>query len=428
LQRIVMGAVRAAAEKRNVPVVDLILKTTRAMGRKATLLAVCPNSEAVTRAAVLCAKEADSPMLYAATLNQVDLVGGYTGWTPADLMRMVRGFAVDFGFQGDLVVCSDHCGPFCKDVQTIQKWPIDPAMWGIAASLVACMQAGYDLLHVDPTIDKTLPKGESIRIETVIDRTLTLIAVVERFRRFAGRPAISYEVGTEEVHGGLADVSTFHKFISGLRDGLKSLGLSDVWPVFIVGKVGTDLDTAEFDPKMAGDLVAIAEKYGSFIKGHYTDNCSNLEDYPRAGMGGANVGPEFTMAEYGALMALLDDEARLVKAGKAKPSGFKQALTQAVVDSARWKKWLHADEQGKGFDDLASDRREWLTQTGCRYIWTAPRVLETRKALYENLSPNGIDAESRVLRAIVDVMMNYVDKFNLRGLQTALERQLGATA
>ena len=419
-----MGAIRTAAEKRNVPVVDLILRTTRSMGRKATLLAVCPNSEAVTKAAVLCAKEADAPMLYAATLNQVDLDGGYTGWTPGDLMRMVDGFAKGFDFHGDVAVCSDHCGPYCKDVQTMQKWPIEPAMWGIAASLVACMQAGYDLLHIDPTIDKTLPKGESIKIETVVERTLALIAAVERFRRFAGRPAISYEVGTEEVHGGLADMSTFHKFINGLKDGLKALGLADVWPIFIVGKVGTNLDTTEFDPKVAGELVPIAAKYGSFIKGHYTDNCTNLQDYPRTGMGGANVGPEFTMAEYAALMGLLDEEARLVKAGKGKPSGFKEALTQAVVDGGRWKKWLHADEQGKPFSGLAADRREWLTETGCRYIWTAPSVLAARKVLYDNLARNGVDAEARVLRAIVDVMMNYIDKFNLRGLQSALEKEL----
>lgn len=39
----------------------------------------------------------------------------------------------------------------------------------------------------------------------VVERTVELIAHVERFRRAKGLPAISYEVGTEEVHGGLAD-------------------------------------------------------------------------------------------------------------------------------------------------------------------------------------------------------------------------------
>jgi len=421
-----MGAIRKYAEKNNVPVVDVMLKAIKRMGRKSTLLAVCPNSEAVTKAAILAAHEHDAPMLYAATLNQVDLDGGYTGWTPNDLMKIVDGFVTEYGYKGDVAVCSDHCGPYCKDVHSIEKWPVNAAMWGVSASVVACMQAGYDLLHIDPTIDKTLPKGESIKIETVIERTLALIAAVERFRRSGGYTHIGYEVGTEEVHGGLADVATFQKFIDGLKSGLAVLGYSDVWPIFIVGKVGTDLDTTEFDPKVAETLVDIAAKSASFIKGHYTDNCTNLEAYPASGMGGANVGPEFTMAEYSALMELLAEEAKLVKAGKAKPSGFKESLTQAVVDSGRWKKWLHADEQGKGFRQLAADRQDWLTQTGCRYIWTAPGVVASRKVLYGNLVSNGIEGEPRVVRAIADVIARYIDKFNLGGLQSDIAKALKA--
>ena len=49
-----------------------------------TLLSVCPNSEAVARGALLAAQRADAPMMFAATLNQVDVAGGYTGWAPSD--------------------------------------------------------------------------------------------------------------------------------------------------------------------------------------------------------------------------------------------------------------------------------------------------------------------------------------------------------
>ena len=48
-------------------------------GRPITLLAVCPNSEAVLEAAVKVAAANNMPMLFAATLNQVDRDGGYTG-------------------------------------------------------------------------------------------------------------------------------------------------------------------------------------------------------------------------------------------------------------------------------------------------------------------------------------------------------------
>jgi tagatose-1,6-bisphosphate aldolase non-catalytic subunit AgaZ/GatZ len=337
---------------------------------------------------------------------------------------MVRRESASIGFKGDVAPCSDHCGPYCKDVHTIEKWPVGPAMWGVSASLVACMQAGYDLLHIDPTIDKTLPPGQSISIETVTERTLVLIAAVERFRRSGGYPRIGYEVGTEEVHGGLADVSTFRKFLDGLKDGLSRLGLPEVWPVFVVGKVGTDLDTCEFDPQTAARLVNIAAEYGSFIKGHYTDNCTNLEAYPASGMGGANVGPEFTMAEYEELMALAEEEKALASAGKVRESQFRETLITAVVDSGRWKKWLHADEADKDFFALNPQRQDWLTQTGCRYIWTVPSVVAARRTLYSNLAEHGVDADKRVVRAVVAVIENYIGKFNLHGLATDMAKFL----
>lgn len=97
------------------------------------------------------------------------------------------------------------------------------------------------MLHVDPTVDHTLPIGQHIAIDTVIERSVQLIAHAEAFRRNGGLPTLSHEVGTEEVHGGLGDESTFAQFLAELRAGLASYGLSDIWPCFVVGKVGTDL-------------------------------------------------------------------------------------------------------------------------------------------------------------------------------------------
>ena len=85
----------------NRPVMDRLLAEVRrlhAAGRPwATLLAICPNSEAVLRAAVLAAVQARAPLLLATTLNQVDLDRGYTGWTPEDLVRLCREFAQTYG-------------------------------------------------------------------------------------------------------------------------------------------------------------------------------------------------------------------------------------------------------------------------------------------------------------------------------------------
>lgn len=371
------------------------------------LLAVCPNSEAVTRAAVEAAKEADAPLLFAATLNQVDIDGGYTGWTPQELVDLARAEAGRVGFEGPVAVCLDHGGPWLKDRHTTEDLSYDETMAAVKQSLEACIDAGYALLHIDPTVDRTLPPGEPIPIDLVVDRTLEMIAHAEAYRRERGRPPISYEVGTEEVHGGLADLDNFDRFLAGLDSGLRAQGLEDAWPCFVVGKVGTDLHTDYFEPGVARRLTERVRPYGALIKGHYTDYVANPEDYPRSGMGGANVGPEFTEEEYKALMDLVALERKV-----GREAGLEEALRDAVVESGRWKKWLQEDETGRDFDALSEARQQWLIRTGSRYIWTAPGVVEARRRLYHNL--RGVrDGDAFVRWRIRIAIVKYYHAYNL---------------
>ena len=80
------------------------------------------------------------------------------------------------------------------------------------------------LLHVDPTVDIFLKPGEVISIEVVASSTVEIIDHIENFRKKNNLPPVSYEVGTEEVHGGLADEKTFDTFLSLLKKGLKEKG------------------------------------------------------------------------------------------------------------------------------------------------------------------------------------------------------------
>jgi len=320
----------------------------------------------------------------------------------------------------------DHGGPWLKDVQTREKWPLERAMEGVKESLAACLDAGYDLLHVDPTVDRTLPKDQPMPIELVVERTLELIEFAESHRRAGGLPPVSYEVGTEEVHGGLADLSVFRRFLDGLKEGLRARGLEDVWPCVVVGKVGTDLHTTEFDPAVARELVGVAAEYGSVIKGHYTDSVSNPEAYPEAGMGGANVGPEFTEAEYEALERLSQCEEGLASEGKVRgTSRMMEALREAVVASGRWEKWRLAEEEGKGFDELSAERQGWLVRTGCRYVWAKPEVAGARRRLYASMTDAGEQGEDVVLGAIADAMHAYYRAFGLGGTLGRIDEQLG---
>ena len=416
---------RARAASEGMPLMDYILMRIRDLesrtGIKRTIFAACPNSFSVISAALKSAKRCNAPIMFAATLNQVDIDGGYTGLTPSEFVTTIRQNAYNLNVTLPIIIAIDHGGPWLKDIHRSEGWQYSKTMSAVKKSFEAAIMAGYDLIHVDPTIDITLSGNSHISIDVVAQRTIELIIYAEEFRIKNSIPRISYEVGTEEVHGGLADLEVFKHFLELLKTGLRQKGFSDVWPCFVVGKVGTDLHTTTFDPGVAKQLTEIARGYGSLIKGHYSDNVTNPEAYPESGMGAANIGPEFTEMEYDGLIELESIQQSLFKSGKVtKNAPIKDKLWDSVIRSGRWRKWLHKDENPDDFYANSPERQEWLIKTGCRYIWEDPEVVSTRIRLYQNLSSQGIDPVSIVESYIERAMDRYFYKFNLIGLNAHL--------
>ncbi len=404
--------------KKHKPTVELIIDTIKneykRTGINRTIFAACPNSESVIKAAIRSAKRNNAPVKFAATLNQVDTDRGYTGMTQEEFVKLIKQECKKNNYTGFAMTAIDHGGPWLKDKDKLAGLSYEETMKNVKQSMIAALKAGYDLLHVDPTIDISLKKGEIISIETVASRTAEIIEYVEEYRIKNNYPKISYEVGTEEVHGGLADMKTFRNFFELLKKEFSARKVKDTWPIFVVAKVGTDLHTTEFDPEVAKQVVNVAKDYNSVIKGHYSDNVINPEEYPATGIGGANVGPEFTENEYDGLMEVVEIENNLFKENKMPfKSNFKNTLWEAVIKSERWKKWLFKEELNKDFYSLKKDRQLWLIKTGCRYIWANPEVFSARVKLYANLNNNGVDAENIVLSRIERNMDKYFYKFNL---------------
>jgi D-tagatose-1,6-bisphosphate aldolase subunit GatZ/KbaZ len=417
--------IRNKAATLKIPLMDYILlrneELSKLDGINRTIFAACPNSISVMKAALRAAKRWNSPVKFAATLNQVDTDRGYTNLNQKEFVNTIRLEAERLNLKVPVIIAVDHGGPWLKDLHSIEKWSFEQSLAAVKKSFEASVEAGYDLIHVDPTVDITLSDGESISIEVVAERTLDLIEHTESFRRSGGYGRISYEVGTEEVHGGLADMNTFRKFLDLLKFGLAERGLKEVWPCLVVGKVGTDLHTTTFDPETASQLTKVAREYGSVIKGHYTDGVSNPEAYPLSGMGAANIGPEFTITEYKGLIELEKLEKQYFNEGRiARFSDIGLTLQKAVVQSGRWKKWLQPGEHAENFENISLERQQWLISTGCRYIWQNAEVIAARAHLYYNLESHGILAEEIVLSNIECAMDKYFAAFNLKNLNDLL--------
>lgn len=360
-----------------------------------TLLAVCPTSDAVLRGALQAAGLARAPLLIAATRNQVDVDGGYTGWTPQALVARIRAICAHLPHAPPVTVCVDHGGPWCKDAEHEAGVSWADAEAATQASIQAALDAGYRYVHIDATND---PHGDSPpRVADMVDRTRALLMWTETYRRAQGMPGITYEVGVEEVAPpAVADPE------ARLGTFLRELGAAlpdDVAPTFAVGDVGTVFGTGRFDAAHARQVVAQVREQGMLVKAHYSDFVDALDAYPRCGIGGANIGPGLSAVEYESLCEL----EQLAESIGATPT-WHDALRTALVESERWRKWV--DHDGP-FEALDATTQATLLKTGSRYVWTHPSVEAARATLYEQVGRYR-DADAFVVwrqrRAVMDML------------------------
>jgi tagatose-1,6-bisphosphate aldolase non-catalytic subunit AgaZ/GatZ len=416
-------------------VVARLLHRYEREGWAPTLLGIGPMSSLVVRAALETGREADCPVMLIASRNQVDAAafgGGYVeGWTQASFAAETRHLAGEIGFGGLLYTCRDHGGPWHRDEELRARLPLDEAMASAIASYRADVEAGFNLLHVDPTRD---PWG-AVALNAVTERSLALVEAVERARREQELAPVSYEIGTEETSGGLTADSDFTSFIVGLLARLRAEALPR--PAFIVGQTGTLVKMREnigsFDAATAQRLAAIARKHGLGFKEHNADYVATdlLAAHPQLGITAANVAPEMGVAETQALLALAEREETAVKQRSrpqaepdVEPSGFRRIVEEKVLASGRWLKWLLPADQGTTEADLrASDARRAEVAAACgHYVFTDPEVQAARRQLYANAGALRIsdEPEREILDAVKARIGRYIEAFRLEGLTTWL--------
>jgi len=392
----------------------------------ATLLGIGPMSPNAIQAALEAGRDGDFPVIFIASRNQIDASqfgGGYVrGWDQQAFVAAIGHIAQQIDFTGLYYVCRDHGGPWQRDEERTAQLPVDEAMGRAMASYRADIDAGFDLLHIDPT--KTPFAAGTPDLEVVAERVVELISGCEQYRTQTGAGSISYEVGTEETSGGLTSPENFEAFIIDLLRRLDAAALPH--PLFIVGQTGTLLkmrqNIGRYDAASARVLSQIARRHDLAFKEHNSDYlpADNLAQHPAWGITAANLAPCFGHAETAAYWQLAEQEAQTV----ARPSNFRVALAQAAFASHRWRKWLlpkheHLDETAICSDpELLDD----ITYTAGHYVFDEPQVAAARRQMYENLAQAGCgeDAHRFVLDRIKDCIREYAQPLGLMGITSRL--------
>ena len=402
-------------------------------GKSATLLGIGPMSKNCVQATLELSKEDDYPVMFIASRNQVDadeLGGGYVnGWNQFTFAQAVKDVAKEIGYDNLYYLCRDHGGPWQRDKERNDHLPTEIAMELGQKSYVADIEAGFDLLMIDPTKDP-FEVGKVIPLDTVLERTVDLIEFCEKERKARNLPEIGYEVGTEETNGGLTSTETYETFILRLKAELEKRGLP--MPTFIVGQTGTLTRKTEqvgtFNFKNAYDLAQMAKQYGVGLKEHngdYLDDVTLLEHIPSE-ITATNVAPQYGTEETRAYLNLAAVEARLVENDLVKEaSNTRETLLIHAIKSERWRKWMVGEQKeltveqilDSGDEELQAD----ILDIAGHYTFNDDEVKAEIEKLYSNLKEHNIDGQRYVIDHIKRPIRDYAECYNLKGVTTRIK-------
>ena len=404
----------------------------KANNKQCTLLGVGPISKIVIIATFQACKKYYCPAVFVASRNQVDLKSlghGYLmgGMDQYKFVELINHLQKQTGYEGPLYICRDHGGPWQRNIELDEKYPVDKAMTIAKESFKADIEAGFNYIHIDPT-KCPLP----FTLDDICNWTVELIRYCQQTRKLLSKPEIDYEVGTEDIQGGLTTKDTFETFLKNLTQALEAENLPQ--PTCVVAQTGTllkvDRNVGRFDKEQTKHLAQIAAKYGFGLKEHNGDylDAESCQVHPELGVTAMNVAPEFGLVETEACLHLADLESKIVQQGKLKPeeaSNLRQLFIELAFTNSPWKKWLTDDLKKLPTSKIQTDPeiRLLIARVCGHYVYDMPGVLEARTKLYNNINQFELadDAESFVIEKVRDSIEFYMEHFLLNGVNSVQE-------
>ena len=373
--------------------------------RRCTLLGVGPMSANCVDATIELANEHDVPIMLIASRRQIDsdaFGGGYVNnWTTQEFARYV----MDRDKKGKILLARDHGGPWQNTKEIDEKYGLRRAMESAKSSYLTDIQSGFQILHIDPSVDI----HGSPNVDEVLDRVFELYEYCWQQAHKLGQEII-FEVGTEEQSGSTNSQEELDYTLNAIRNFCKNNHMPS--PSFVVIQSGTRVmetrNVGSFDtPLRVTDelaveiqvpkMIEICNHYGILMKGHNTDYLSDegLQWHPRLGIHAANVAPEFGVAETRALIAVLEDNKLQTLADK---------FMQLAFDSKKWKKWMLPDTK-------ATDRDRSIIAG--HYVFAHPECKELKAKARKDLAGKNIDLDSYLKDQVKQSIMRYLVNFRL---------------
>ncbi len=373
--------------------------------RRCTLLGVGPMSVNCVDAAIDLANEHEVPILLIASRRQIDseeFSGGYVNnWTTAEFARYV----IDRDKKSKVLLARDHGGPWQNNKEVSGNFSLRRAMESAKSSYRADIEAGFQVLHIDPSVDI---HGQP-DVDEVLDRVFDLYDYCwDQAQQL--RQEVIFEIGTEEQSGSTNSQEELDYTLNAVQKFCKKNNFPQ--PTFVVIQCGTRVmearNVGSFDSpiRVADELPAeiqlpkmieICNRYGIFMKEHNTDYLSDaaLQWHPRLGIHAANVAPEFGVTETRALISILENS------GLEK---IAERFIQIAFESNKWDKWMIENSH-------ATDRDRAIIAG--HYVFSKPECIELKVEASQQLRQKGIDLNDYLKQEVKQSILRYLRNFRL---------------
>jgi len=369
--------------------------------RNCTFLGVGPMSKNCVDASIELAEQYKIPLMLIASRRQIDsehFGGGYVeNWKTKEFSDYV----LERDKNQNIILARDHGGPWQNELEKTQKMNLKDAMQSAKKSFQSDIDAGFHMLHIDPSIDIfTQPN-----IDQVLERVYELYDFCWSYAKKKNQDII-FEIGTEEQSGSNNTQEELEYTLEQMRKFCKSNKMP--FPSFIVIQAGTRVmetkNIGSFDSpiRVANELppeiqipkmISICEKHGIFMKEHNTDYLSteSLKWQPRLGIHAANIAPEFGVSETKALIAILKEN---------KCDDLLDEFLKISYDSEKWKKWMLKDTDANDLDRAI---------IAGHYVFSSEEVIELKAKAKKRI--NNLDKYLK--NAVKKSIFRYMSAFNL---------------
>lgn len=375
------------------------------LAQRCTLLGVGPVSLNCVDAAIELSNDYELPIMLIASRRQIDseeFGGGYVNnWTTEQFAKYV----IDQDKRGKIFLARDHGGPWQNAREIENKLSLRRAMESAKNSFRADIEAGFQIIHIDPSIDiHGKPK-----IDEILDRIFELYEFCWSYAQRLGGEVL-FEIGTEEQSGSTNKQDELDYILSSMQIFCKKNKLP--FPIFAVMQIGTrvmemrNIGSLDSQVRVADEIppeiqipkmVEICSRYGIYMKAHNTDYLSDesLLWYPRLGIHAANVAPEFGVVESLALVSVLE---------KSGLSQFADRFLQIAYDSGKWKKWMLSETR-------ATDRDRAVIAG--HYVFAKTATVELKAEAAIELLKKGIDLDQLLKNQVKASITRYLRNFRL---------------